>query len=75
MKLPEARRKNHSWNDNCCGSVSGVSCSVNSKDYISNMISNMYYVEDQCPRNWIDMWREKFKDDSEVLTLINRKWK
>jgi hypothetical protein len=57
------------------GGVSGVSSSVNSKDYISHIISQAYYVADKCTSNWIDMWKEKFKDDSEVLSLLNRKWK
>ncbi len=48
--------------------TSGVSSSVNSKDYISHIVSQAYLINSSpsCPNNWIDMWREKFKDMPKV---------
>jgi hypothetical protein len=48
--------------------TSGVSSSVNASEYISVMVSQAYLVSSSpnCPKNWIDMWREKFKDMPQV---------
>ena len=51
---------------------SGVSCSNNSKEYMSMMVHQAYSVANKCPSDWIDIWKEKFKDEPEVLLLFNR---
>jgi hypothetical protein len=50
-------------------SVAG--CSVTLKSYISHMVSQAYYVSEQCPSNWIAMWRKKFKDEPEILLAFD----
>lgn len=52
--------------------TSGSSSSTNSKEYISVMISQAYYVANRCPSDWIDMWREEFKDEPDVLVLLDK---
>ena len=54
---------------------SGFGSSNNSKEYISVMVGQAYYVANKCPSNWINMWEEEFKDDPEVLLLLNRQRK
>ena len=50
---------------------SGVSSSNNSKDLIRHMVSQVYYVADKCPSNWIYMWIKKFRNEPEILLAFN----
>lgn len=50
----------------------GVSCSNNSKEFIGIMVSQAYLAINKCPINWIGMWKEKFKNDPEVLMSFDR---
>lgn len=48
--------------------TSGVSCSVNSKEFVSVMVSSVINLYPQ----YIDMWKEKFKNEPDVLTSFNK---
>lgn len=67
----EKRRLEFGDNDERSG-ITCVSTSVNLIDYVRHMISQSRYRQPgvKYPDNWIEMWREKFKNEPEILDSV-----